>query len=168
MTPVIFTGPTGGGDVGDYAPGNTYRIFSSATPQLSGANVDTDVCAFTIPAGTLSAEGDTLKIQLFARSLGADTKTLAVRIGSVSTSTNVTTAATDYNFYMEVIRETTQLRARFYQLVWRTIISHQSGLNIISTLDWDTDQNFVVRLRSVTAGNIELFICTIDLVKAEA
>lgn len=171
MVPVPFTGPVGDGDGGGgYAPGSFTRLYSACGSFTNlAANADTDLFLFTIPGGTFSAEGDTLKVQMYVKTLNtAETKVCRIFIGPNLQEMTITTANPEYNLRLDVIRETSQTRSRWYSLIARAITLSQSGLTLVTLVDWDIDNDFFVRIKSATAGNIEIFSISVDLIKAEA
>lgn len=143
------------------------KTFVGSFPSVGG--VDTDIFSFSIPAGTLANPGDTLKINFWGKSTGAEVKTARTRIGAIEiAATAMTTAANGYYFQFVITRKAATNDAYVWGLVTRATGGVQSIDNNSVAIDWTVANTFLVRLQTVTNGTIEMLTCQIDKIAAEA
>jgi hypothetical protein len=139
----------GGGGGGTNILVNEINLGSSA-----GGSANTDLLSYTLPANTLAADGDSLIIEVFYTTTGADAKTCAVRIGSTGVeASNVCTTAAEYVHRITIMRNGTNDSIRRSES-WRTTSMFAiSQSSTGTTVDWTIDNVITVRLNTVTAAS---------------
>jgi hypothetical protein len=138
--------PTGGG-------GFTVLATSVSPGSSTGGSVANDVFTYTLPANTVAATGNVLRIEVTYTTTGADVKNVNVLVNSTSKEGSaVSTTAADYKQVVEFMRNgsaTSRKRGESYRGNSQYAISQTSD-----GTDWTVNNDIVIRTTSVTAGSI--------------
>jgi hypothetical protein len=151
-----YNNSTGVLNIPQYASGGGTNILVNEINlgSSAGGSANTDLLSYTLPANTLAADGDSLIIEVFYTTTGADAKTCAVRIGSTGVeASNVCTTAAEYVHRITIMRNGTNDSIRRSES-WRTTSMFAiSQSSTGTTVDWTIDNVITVRLNTVTAAS---------------
>jgi hypothetical protein len=140
----------GGGSGGG---GFTVLATSVSPGSSTGGSVANDVFTYTLPANTVAATGNVLRIEVTYATTGADAKSCTVLVnGASKEASSASTTAADYCHKIEFMRSGTNTSRKRAES-WRALSVFSVGQPSDST-DWTANNDIVVRLTSVTAGSI--------------
>jgi hypothetical protein len=142
----------------------TLKIFLG--PFLSIAGTTATIATFNLPANTLLNNGDRLKMEVFYKTTGTDTKTVVMKLNNANMLNFASNTAAEYRGTWDLMKANNSEQYGRSEL-FRSL--SQSGLSQQKTTGFmfDTDQTFVVQITSVNAGSIEIQRITLDLYKKE-